>query len=180
MLYLPQVLFLNLFTNVDSVCMPVLRSLQPVTLELKKFSSKYPELFFKVRVIQSVSGSFVRDSDFSYSCNKADALHTLLSKFSNDMHSVTVLTPKHWSAWHYFEVKYKFSKRSSLKSWIFVFKRCEKYRFNYMMRCVSWINIYFVLRLILKSGIRHRDRLYWEHGRWNLRIITRTTKTSKW
>jgi len=37
--------------------MPVLRSLQPVTLELKKFSNKYPELFFKVRVITSVSGS---------------------------------------------------------------------------------------------------------------------------
>ncbi|XP_020615974.1 zinc finger ZZ-type and EF-hand domain-containing protein 1-like isoform X2 [Orbicella faveolata] len=42
------VLFLNLFTNVDSICMPVLRSLQPVTLELKKFSNKYPELFFKI------------------------------------------------------------------------------------------------------------------------------------
>ena len=62
MFYLLLVLFLNLFTNVDSLCMPVLRSLQPVTLELKKFSTKYPELFFKVRVIQSVSGSF--DSDF--------------------------------------------------------------------------------------------------------------------
>ena len=49
-----QVLFLNLFTNVDAICMPVLKSLQPVTLELKKFSNKYPELFFKVRVIQSV------------------------------------------------------------------------------------------------------------------------------
>ena len=70
MLYLLQVLFLNLFTNVDSICMPVLRSLQPVTLELKKFSTKYPELFFKVRVIQSVSGSFDRDSDFSNSCIK--------------------------------------------------------------------------------------------------------------
>ena len=29
--------------------MPILRSLQPVSLELKKFSIKYPELFFKVR-----------------------------------------------------------------------------------------------------------------------------------
>lgn len=43
-----QVLFLNLFTNVDAICMPVLRSLQPVCLELKRFSNKYPELFFKV------------------------------------------------------------------------------------------------------------------------------------
>ncbi|XP_068674922.1 zinc finger ZZ-type and EF-hand domain-containing protein 1-like [Montipora foliosa] len=42
------VLFLNLFTNVDSICMPMLRSLQPVSLELKKFSNKYPELFFKI------------------------------------------------------------------------------------------------------------------------------------
>ncbi|XP_078346247.1 zinc finger ZZ-type and EF-hand domain-containing protein 1-like isoform X2 [Oculina patagonica] len=42
------VLFLNLFTNVDTICMPVLRSLQPVSLELKKFSNKYPELFFKI------------------------------------------------------------------------------------------------------------------------------------
>lgn len=42
------VLFLNLFTNVDSICLPVLRSLQPVSLELKKFSNKYPELFFKI------------------------------------------------------------------------------------------------------------------------------------
>ena len=30
--------------------MPMLRSLQPVSLELKKFSNKYPELFFKVSV----------------------------------------------------------------------------------------------------------------------------------
>ena len=28
--------------------MPMLRSLQPVSLELKKFSNKYPQLFFKV------------------------------------------------------------------------------------------------------------------------------------
>ncbi|XP_073246845.1 zinc finger ZZ-type and EF-hand domain-containing protein 1-like isoform X1 [Porites lutea] len=42
------VLFLNLFTNVDAICMPVLRSLQPVCLELKRFSNKYPELFFKI------------------------------------------------------------------------------------------------------------------------------------
>lgn len=42
------VLFLNLFTDVDAICMPVLRSLQPVSLELKKFSNKYPELFFKI------------------------------------------------------------------------------------------------------------------------------------
>ncbi|XP_027043421.1 zinc finger ZZ-type and EF-hand domain-containing protein 1-like isoform X1 [Pocillopora damicornis] len=42
------VLFLNLFTNVDSICMPVLRHLQPVSLELKKCSNKYPQLFFKI------------------------------------------------------------------------------------------------------------------------------------
>ena len=35
----------------DSICLPVLRSLQPVSLELKKFSNKYPELFFKVRFV---------------------------------------------------------------------------------------------------------------------------------
>ena len=39
---------------------------------------------------------------------------------------------------------------------------------------------FFVLRLILKSGIRLRDKLYSEHGRWSLRTTTRTTKTSKW
>lgn len=39
--------------------MPVLRSLQPVCLELKRFSNKYPELFFKVTLQYSCfCGSF--------------------------------------------------------------------------------------------------------------------------
>lgn len=53
-----QVLFLNLFTNVDAICMPVLRSLQPVCLELKRFSNKYPELFFKVTLQYSCLWQF--------------------------------------------------------------------------------------------------------------------------
>ena len=57
-----QVLFLNLFTDVDAVRMPVLRSLQPVSLELKKFSHNFPELFYKVRQlrIQSFVFTFCR------------------------------------------------------------------------------------------------------------------------
>ena len=33
--------------------MPVLRHLQPVSLELKKCSNKYPQLFFKVRIFET-------------------------------------------------------------------------------------------------------------------------------
>ncbi|EDO28696.1 predicted protein [Nematostella vectensis] len=42
------VLFLSLFVNEENICMPILRSLQPIALELRRFSTELPDLFFKV------------------------------------------------------------------------------------------------------------------------------------
>ncbi|XP_048575305.1 zinc finger ZZ-type and EF-hand domain-containing protein 1 isoform X2 [Nematostella vectensis] len=42
------VLFLSLFVNEENICMPILRSLQPIALELRRFSTELPDLFFKI------------------------------------------------------------------------------------------------------------------------------------
>ncbi|XP_031567894.1 zinc finger ZZ-type and EF-hand domain-containing protein 1-like [Actinia tenebrosa] len=42
------VLFLNLFTGIDDICLHMLRSLHPIILELKKLSTDLPDLFFKI------------------------------------------------------------------------------------------------------------------------------------
>ncbi|KAK3717323.1 hypothetical protein QZH41_011553, partial [Actinostola sp. cb2023] len=42
------VLFLNAFTGLDEICLPVLRSLHPIGLELRKLSTDLPDLFFKI------------------------------------------------------------------------------------------------------------------------------------